>query len=188
MTHSIKQPLKLPDDLRIVGITPGENGIDELLGGIGSLRHAVWADGGMDMTNSLSNSGWIEEIDKDAYLWAIYDDDRVIASARLTIHLSTESLPEAPLYTRHHDLFPAPIASFNRLVVLEAFRGLKLSHYLDQIRVDKSREIGAKCIALDCPEFRAESLRKRGFAQIGEPIPGIKCPSLKWVVMSKRLR
>ena len=177
----------LPNGFSVTRIAPADIKHSSVLKEIGELRYLVWKDQGMDMSNSLEKSLWIEKADYFAHHWILYKDGQTAASARLTLHNTTESLSEARLYSEYQSQLPAPIASFNRLVVLESFRGIRLSHYLDQVRSNKALEVGAKCITLDCPEFRAASLKKRGFSQLGVPVPGVKCPSVKWTVMKKML-
>lgn len=154
---------------------------------IGLLRHLVWRDLGMDMTSSIKSYSWIEPIDYDAYHWIVYKEQQVVSSARLTLHKTIDTLPESALYKKHQHEFPGPIASFNRLVVKNEFRNRKLSSQLDQLRIEQSVNIGAKSIALDCPEFRVNSLIKKGFKLIDGPVDGVKCPSKKWYILCKLL-
>lgn len=168
-------------------VIPTDKNKVEILNDIAQLRYQVWQHHDMDMSNSLKECAWLEEIDHHAYLWAIYKDKILIASARLTYHPTIQSLPDFSYYQNYSNYFPEPITAFNRLIVLDKYRNMKLSSYLNQMRIQQAVDLKAKSIALICPELRIQSLLKQGFKQLTPPMPSRRCSSINWVLMSKVL-
>lgn len=123
----------------------------------------------MDMSNSLQEQAWLEDIDNHAYLWAIYKEKELVASARLTYHNNLKLLPDYLSYEKYQDHFPVPITSFNHLVVFHNYQNIKLSTYLNQIKIQQAVALKAKNIALICPELCIKFLLKQWFKQINYP-------------------
>jgi len=180
----------LPEGFSVKEIAPTDIDKKQILDDIGELQYQVWKNSGMNMSsvaNDVMDNIWLDKFDKNAYIWAIYKEKQLVASARLTIHDSIPSLPDAYCYTEYEACFPSPIAAFNRLVVLKEFRQLKLSHYLELIRIKKSIELGAKSITLMCPDYRIDSLMKKKFSVLGNIADDPHYPNIKWVLMRRML-
>ncbi len=160
---------------------------NRLLNDVGALRFQEWSAKGMDMSSSLVKGTWIEIDDYHSYLWGIYHRGKLVASARLSIHHCIDTLPESSLYLNFVDTITCPIASFNRLVVHPSHRGLKLSTFLIEERVQLAYQLGARSIVFDCPESRVNAMRKHGFHPLGRPQQGAKCRSIRWIVMYRKL-
>lgn len=187
-TH--QSSLHLPEGFSVKEITPTNIDKKQILDDIGKLQYQVWKNSGMNMSsvaNDVINNIWLDKFDKNAYIWAIYKEKQIVAAARLTFHNTISSLPDADCYTGYEDCFPPPIAAFNRLVVLKAFRQLKLSHYLELVRIKKSKEFGAKSITLMCPDYRINSLMKKKFSVLGNIADDPDYPNIKWVLMRRML-
>lgn len=152
----------------------------KMLQDIANLRYTVWKNTDMDMSKSITKIGWLEEEDRNSWLWFIYKKDRIIASTRLSVHESIESFIDYSFYKGLEKYYPPPIASFKRLMVLNEYRGYKLGKYLDLARIRMARNMNLKSVALDCPEWRVAPLVKIGFKMLREPTPAPFCPSIKF--------
>ncbi|WP_111979184.1 GNAT family N-acetyltransferase [Algibacillus agarilyticus] len=153
---------------------------------IGQFRYRLWQHTDMAMSGPVENT-WLEPEDLTSYIWQIKDHDKIVATARMSIHDSLASLPEAALYEGLDALYPTPIASFNRLVVANEYRSIGLAHKLIMLRVQAAKQLGAKSIALDCPEHRINTMKKFGFEAVSKPKAGTKCPTIMWYPLRKLL-
>ncbi len=87
------------------------------------LRDACRQDKDPQLANQLFPAGMYDEFDDTAMHWGIFDDDNLIASARLSVHRNINELPDRFLFSDIWDMeLPAPIASLNRLSVATAYR------------------------------------------------------------------
>lgn len=190
MNHFNDAKTRLPDGFSLKLVTPADADKTSIINDIGQLRYAVWKHDVLAMpmpsVDALANT-WLDEIDGDAYLWAIYKDGRLAASARLTVHPTMASMPDVLYCDAYKNHFPPLIASFNRLVVADEFRGLELSSILIEMRIQKSLAIGAKSIVLICPDYRVAANLKSGFGYVGAAADDPNYPRIKWAVMSKIL-
>ncbi|GAB3277821.1 hypothetical protein GCM10027347_51840 [Larkinella harenae] len=150
---------------------PEEVSFPDRMDEIGALRVRAWRhEPGADPA-FFTKSSWIEPLDESAFHWVILDQDRVVASARMSIHATIDEAPYAnrlPAACRAA-LRGQTIASFNRLVVDPQFRGLGLSKRLDQARL----QMAARCLvnrAVTSTQlvFRLNSLLKLGFTRFCE--------------------
>ena len=72
------------------------------------------------------------------WLWVVYDNTQPVATARLTIHPDVIDVPTSHLLSGLEDLFPAPIASLNRLAVLPAYQHCGIGRHLDEVRLARA--------------------------------------------------
>ncbi|AWB68724.1 hypothetical protein C2869_21020 [Saccharobesus litoralis] len=158
-----------------------------LIESVGRFRFQQWRTANMNMSNTLKAQTWIEAQDELAWHWLSSVEGQVIASARLSIHNSLSDLPEGELYKGLDDLYPQKIASFNRLIVDEGYRGLGVAANLVQCRIEQAAYLGAKSIALDCPQHRVKAMQQVGFETVKAPQVGTKCPDIMWYPMRKLL-
>jgi GNAT superfamily N-acetyltransferase len=113
---------------------------------IGRIRVAAWKT---ETGATPDMDCWIDPIDRDpnSRLYAIFDGDRIVASARLTIHASLAEAPDAPVYTGVLSESPAaPIAVLSRLVVHPDHRRLGYGTALDRHRLETARTLGCRTI------------------------------------------
>ena len=128
------------------------------------LRDACRQDKDPQLANQLFPAGMYDEFDDTAMHWGIFDDENLVASARLSVHRNINELPDRFLFSDIWDKeLPAPIASLNRLSVATAYRGLGLSGQLDRIRIQKARRIGCRCICGTAHGKRQQKLQEDGF-------------------------
>jgi GNAT superfamily N-acetyltransferase len=120
---------------------------------IGRFRIKGWKnENGIDPA-FFSNDYWLDDIDQRAFHWIVTHRDRIVASARLSMHDSLDDVPYAQLLKPRHRLYfeNKRLASINRLVVDPEFRREGLSLLLDQVRIDRARD--------DCRRWKKEDLR-----------------------------
>jgi len=152
------------------GLTLSAGFFPELMNDIGRFRVNTWRnENGVDPI-FFSKDSWIDEIDENARHWIIAQNNKIVASARLSFHEFIDDVPYADfLQSEHRLLFnDSPIASINRLVVSPEFRGRGFAKLLDIERVKVAQEFGVnKMIAF--PQLsRLEPLEKLGFELISQ--------------------
>jgi GNAT superfamily N-acetyltransferase len=142
--------------------------IDEnLLGQIGRLRIEAWQT---ETANAADMETWVDEFDRAARHWVVFQNARPVAAARLSIHASLETVPDAESYAGvFAEPPPGPIASLNRLVVHPATRGCGLSKKLDLIRLEAAEKSGCRSAILSTASGprRIAQLLGCGFVLIG---------------------
>lgn len=131
------------------------------------LRFRVWSEQeGVDLKDN--KSGRIaDDLDATAYHWGVFDDGKLVASARLTIHSNLLDVPNGDLF----DGLPLikPIASMNRLVVSKPLRGNGLAKKLDDLRISHAKTVGARTIVITAAknnQSRIEAISKLRFIQL----------------------
>lgn len=146
---------------------------------IGRLRFIAWQTEKGFNAAFFSKGYWIDELDEVSFLWAITHNNKVIASARLSIHKEMGFIPwneYIPGEARDKIIFPA--ASINRLVVHPAYREKGLSKPLDKVRIETAKENKVKCIIAEPVPKRYATLKKYGFVEHGKfggtpELPGV---------------
>lgn len=140
---------------------------DRLLVEIGRLRVRAWST---ETAAAEAMGCWVDEFDRAAIHWAVFDEGTLVAAARLTVHQEVTEVPEAESYA---DVFrdpPAgPIASLNRLVVDPSTRGLGLSKRLDLVRLQMAEARGCRSAILSTASgpHRVKQLIGWGFEAMG---------------------
>jgi GNAT superfamily N-acetyltransferase len=101
--------------------------------------------------------------DDHAIHWGVFDGDQLVGAARLCLHDELAEAPDGEMFLNAD--IPSPVASMNRLVVLKSSRGQGIGGMLDQVRIQKAREWGARSIVITPVnvDSRKQSLRKLGF-------------------------
>jgi hypothetical protein len=135
---------------------------------IGRLRVRAWRT---EVFEAEAMSSWLDDFDRVARHWAIFQNGEPVAAARLSIHPTIGDVPEFEAYDGvFENELPSPIASFNRLVVDPHVRGLGLSEWLDTIRLDAAEKSGCRCAigATDSGERRISQMVRLGFEVVGE--------------------
>lgn len=113
---------------------------------------------------------WSDPLDNGAMHWAVLDDGRPVAAARMTVHADWASLPDCVLADGHvAPDFAGPLASLNRLFVLQSHARLGLSALLDDIRIARAREMGCSHVVgrTNSSAPRLGVLTAKGFVTIG---------------------
>lgn len=135
---------------------------------IGRLRVEVWRQVTDVENREMGDSdNWLDRDDYTGIHWVVFDDDELVAAARLSIHESLEDAPYGHIFKLISNDLPSgagKVASINRLVVLKSHQGRGISKMLDSIRIAKAIEVGASVIiALTVSEARTSALLQSGF-------------------------
>jgi GNAT superfamily N-acetyltransferase len=164
----MKRVAKLPsiDEFPLVEVTEDS----KLLSEVYSLRIVAWRPH-TDIHVGIVE--WIDEIDGKARHWAILRNGTPIAAVRLSLHEELRGVPSHDVYRGvFADALPTPIASYNRMVVHPDFRGLGLSHRLDEISMETARNMGARVLigatgSFKHNEGRIRAMIAKGFEVVG---------------------
>src|SRR5262249_4286858 len=141
----------------------------EFLAEIGNLRHQVWTYEQVaipDFQHCRSNC-WIEDLDfnPNTRHVAVFDGDRIIAAARISIHETFSSIPDAAFMGDLAERFVFPVASLNRMVVHPRYRHLGIGGAMDRKRLKIAKDLGARyAVAVAVGMSRCETLKKLEFA------------------------
>ena len=149
---------------------------EDLLEKIGALRVEAWK---AEAPSAAGMGTWLDEFDRSARHWAVFDHGILLASARLTTHGSLAEVPDAESYPGVFREPPAaPIGSLNRLVVHPSARGQGLSKRLDLIRLEAAENLGCRSVILSTASgsHRVRQLIGWGFEWIGHGAPFQKPP------------
>jgi len=134
------------------------------------LRYTVWQSEGV-VIHDTEREAIADHHDDHATHWAVFDGDQIVGAARLCLHDELAEAPDAEMYVGVD--IPSPVASMNRLVVLKSYRGQGIGGLLDQVRIQKARELGAHTVVIAPVNVnsRKQSLRKMGF-QVRSEVTG----------------
>lgn len=147
---------------------------------IGRLRYLAWKDVEGINKDFFSKGYWIDEYDKTSFIWGIKFNEIIIASARLSIHHTIESIPWCnSIPSGVLELLKTPLGSMNRLIVHPDFRKRGLSKPLDMIRINTAKEKKLKAIIAETVNSRSSAIEKYGFRDYGSfgstpELPGVK--------------
>jgi len=129
-----------------------------------ALRKKVWEQTDPSLMKQLFVNGFYDEHDETAFHWGVFDDEKLIASARLSKHYLIETLPDFHLLEdiKKPDI-NFPIASLNRLVIDKEFQGNGLSTAFDKVRIAKAKLINCQSICGMTYGKRGNKLLSEGF-------------------------
>jgi hypothetical protein len=126
------------------------------------LRYKVWQSEGAVIEQSELGI-IIDKHDGHAVHWGAFDEGRLIGSARLCLHENLTDAPDGELFPSTN--LPTPIASMNRMIVLNTHRGNGIGAKFDELRLAKAWQLGAAAVIATPVTglLRRQSLEKRGF-------------------------
>ena len=122
------------------------SGRSDLLDEVGRLRVFAWKT---ETGATPETDCWIDPVDREpgTRLYAIFSGDRIVASARLTIHTDLAQAPDAAVYAGVFASPPEPpIAVLSRLVVHPDVRRRGFGTALDRHRIDTARGLGCRTV------------------------------------------
>ncbi len=134
---------------------------------IGKLRADVWEDEGFLLPNVCKNGIWLDELDDVGKHWAIFENNEIIASARLTVHNSKEDIPHKDEFAPYDLPTILPYGFMSRLVVRKGFRGRGLAKKLDNIRLEEAEKCNLNEVLILPTPYRVKPLLKLGFVNFG---------------------
>ncbi|WP_404308252.1 GNAT family N-acetyltransferase [Neorhodopirellula lusitana] len=134
---------------------------------IRQLRLSVWRSV-FQVADDLTDA--CEEFDRFAKHWGAFDGDRIVGSARLTIHDQMTDVPDSEVYEGILSHLSGPIGSLNRLVVAASHQGRGIGRELDMVRIDAAQKAGCAWIVGSTPvgKRRVLQLQSLGFISKGK--------------------
>ncbi len=139
----------------------------DIIKAIGPLRLQAWKDSDAELEPGIANSEtWLEDLDysSDCTHFVALLGDKIIGSARASLHHSIDTIPFAENMT---DLMPSiefPCLSFNRLFVLKEYRGHGVGGFLHWRRMQWAKQQKARTVVVVAVgEDRRDSIIKQGF-------------------------
>jgi GNAT superfamily N-acetyltransferase len=126
------------------------------------LRFSVWHSEGALIYNP-EREMIADHHDDHAIHWGMFDGDLLVGAARLCLHGEIPEAPDGEMFVNRG--LPTPIASMNRLVVLRSHRGLGIGGRLDELRVQRANDLGARAVIVTPADVvaRRQALQRRGF-------------------------
>ena len=154
---------------------------------IGSLRREVWETvEGFDKS-AFPGEIWIDDYDLSAIHWVVFDQQKIIASARLGVYFSHNDIPYIEMMKSYESHLKLPVASLNRLVVKPEYSGQFISKMLDVTRVEEAKKSDVKTIIGQAVSNRITWLQILGFEFVAK-IGSIKeLPNIELNLMIKHL-
>jgi len=134
------------------------------------LRIAAWENSERicSINKTKFPNGWVEEIDKDAFHFVVFDDsNKIVASARISLHNSLDELPYPSAFRSFNLPTDRPFAFYSRLVVSPNHRNSLLLKKLDQIRIAFLKENKIPFAIATCKDKRLKSVIEIGFEVLG---------------------
>lgn len=159
---------EMPANGRLTFSEPIEVDDSATLSNIFRFREKVWRQEAVELKSGLcASEGIKDEHDHHAHHWIITLGDEIVAAARLCIHRCLNELPDAEESLQVEEDIASPIASLNRLVVATEARRHGLARVLDNVRIQRARDLGAATVVGTPMPWRVESLRRLGFQVVG---------------------
>ncbi len=153
----------------------------ELLRQSTELRLRVWLEEATSMTDEYPDGRMEDAADPHSWHCAVLEPTgSMVASARMCMY-EPEQLAERPWFAEVEHELVFPVSYWGRNVVLRAHRGLRLGAHLEQLRLAKSRELGAGCILADITPPRVARFERLGFEVLRPAEPGVRFPDKHWV-------
>lgn len=125
------------------------------------FRAAVWKAEGVDV------SPLPDTHTAHSWHWIVTNGGITIAAARLCIHELLSDTPEYEDICHLNLRVPSPLAFMSRLVVCPAARNFGLGSLLDTVRIMAARDVRAKCVVGQFPDYRVKRLLRQGFQSLG---------------------
>jgi len=133
---------------------------------IGRLRAEVWNREGIEVIDFEGGDAkvWLDELDAYAHHWLVYDGDKLVAAARVSVHEERGSVPDFAWLQPVIKELTEPIGSLMRLVVSEEYRCLGIASHLDALRLRFLLSSGVgTAVGIAVGLSRIKALEKHGF-------------------------
>jgi predicted GNAT family N-acyltransferase len=137
------------------------------------LRAEVWIAEGSNPA-SFPDGKLYDTHDTHAFHSIIKQGTQIIAAARFCLHDSIQELPHYDQFNHIKLELPTPVASFNRLLVLQQYRKQGIAKSLYQQRITSTLRLGAKAIIVICNPLLHDMYTSMEFKAVE------KVPSPEW--------
>jgi GNAT superfamily N-acetyltransferase len=147
------------------------------------LRSTVWIGEGAD-PSAFPGGEWREERDAWRLHWIVLHEDRVVATASLSIHARLVDVEEGEVYLRAGLSSAGPVAAPARVTVAADCRGRGLAQALLDVQDTAALEAGATLAVRQASPPMRRLLERRGWREHGPGPWDARFPGVHFAVMS----
>ena len=151
------------------------------------LRSVVWIGEGADPA-AFAGGEWRDERDASRLHWVVLNDDRVVATASLSVHDSFADVEEGDVYVRAGLTSSGPIAAPARVTVGAGSRGRGLAQALLNVQDAATVEAKATLAVRQASPAMRRLLERRGWREHGPGPWDPRFPGVQFTVMSRLAR
>jgi len=121
------------------------------------------------VNRELYPNGWFDFLEEDSYHYIVEVENKIVASARLSILSSFQDFITLGNDTDESLIPPErPFALYSRLVISTEYRGIGISSQIDRVIIEKMWELRVPFCIAGCRDERLDSLLRKGFLRVGE--------------------
>ncbi|MCI5144298.1 MAG: hypothetical protein D3923_01935 [Candidatus Electrothrix sp. AR3] len=135
---------------------------------IGKLRSEVWNNEGCLKESVCKENRWFDELDSKSIHWAVFHNNTIAASARLTCLNANDEIPHLDEFSPYDMKINDPYGFMSRLVVGNNYRQEGIAKKLDVLRINEARRLGLNKIIVLPTHDRVKSLSKLNFIYFGK--------------------
>lgn len=147
------------------------------------LRASVWIGEGAD-PGAFPGGEWRDDRDVSRIHWIALHEDRIVATASLSVHPTLADVEEGDVYLRAGLFSPGPVAAPARVTVAADFRGHGLAQALLDIQDAAAVQAGATLSVRQASPAMRRLLERRGWQQHGPGPWDPRFPGVQFTVMS----
>ena len=149
------------------------------------LRAAVWVGEGAD-PDAFPGGEWRDDRDASRLHWIVLHEDRIVATASLSVHPTLADVEEGDVYIRAGLVSLGPVAAPARVTVSPDFRGCGLAQALLDVQDAAALEAGAVLSVRQASPPMRRLLERRGWQEHGPGPWDVRFPGVQFTVMSHR--
>jgi GNAT superfamily N-acetyltransferase len=147
------------------------------------LRATVWIGEGASPA-AFPRGEWRDERDASRLHWIVLNEDRVVATASLSVHASLADVEEGDVYIRAGLARPGPVAAPARVTVSPDCRGRGVAQALLDVQDAAALEAGATLSVRQASPSMRRLLLRRGWRDHGPGPWDARFPGVEFMVMS----
>lgn len=151
------------------------------------LRAQVWIGEGADPA-AFPEGAWRDDRDAARLHWIVLDEDRVVATASLTVHAALADVEEGEVYLCTGLSHRTPIAAPARVAVAADYRGRGLAQALLDAQDAAARAANAVVAVRQASPPMRRLLNRRSWAEHGPGPWDARFPGVPFTVMSLLLQ
>ena len=147
------------------------------------LRAAVWVGEGAD-PRAFPGGEWRDDSDASRRHWIVLHEERIVATASLSVHATLAEVEEGDVYVRAGLFSPGPVAAPARVTVAADFRGCGLAQALLDVQDAEAVHAGATLSVRQASPAMRRLLERRGWQEHGPGPWDARFPGVQFTVMS----
>jgi len=140
----------------------------------------VWNEEGHKLVGDFSSGVWLDDKESISTHWGVFDSNsELVGGARLSICRTPIELPENSWFLRV-DGVSYPTSYLSRDIITKPHQRKGIMKFIDLERIALSRELGAKSIIVNVPDYRVSEFERIGFKTVTAMELGHTLPTLLW--------